>query len=560
MCRRSIRPVATTYLELGSGRVLGGLVKQILGMDADVSSIDSVGEAGDIHGGETSSGRDVEDAFMSDVAERYDAAVVGAGLGGLSAALALSRAGKRVLLVERQDGPGGVAHAFRRGPYTFDPAIHVTGHGFNIEFLNGYLHGMGIADKVELIPAENYYSVVIGGSRYTVPVGLSNVIDYLSAEFPHEADAIRRYVEACADTTRESQAPPPKVALQDLDAMVEALPMLFKYRSQPLQAVLDEYLTDPVVKAVCAAHWPYMGLPPSKLAFMAFSGAWMALMDPGPVYPRGSFQRLSDALADGVVEEGGDVIFDTTVVGITTDGGKVTGIVLEDGTQVHTPVVISNADAKLTYEQLIGTEHLPAPLLRRLARMKPSISAFLLYSATSLDIRATGLAHETFVYKHWDHEETWSDVEAGRPGGMWLSFPTLHDPALAPEGEHIVIFTSLMPYDIGEPWHEAKERYTQLMIDEVEAVLPGTATQSPSWRARRRSRSRTTPSRSRERSTAGRTLRTRPCRNGSTRLRRSTGSISRATGPTLARAASAACCPGSARRPPCWGIATRSRS
>jgi prolycopene isomerase len=410
---------------------------------------------------------------VPDLAESYDAAVVGAGLGGLSAALALARAGQRVLLVDRLDGPGGVAHAFRRGPYTFDPAIHVTGHGFNIEFLDGYLHGLGIEDKVEFLPAENFYSVLIGGRRYTVPVGMRNVVDYLGSEFPHEADAIARYVETCADTTRESQAPPPKVALEDLDAMVAALPMLFKYRSQPLQPVLDEFLSDPEVKAVCAAHWPYMGLPPSRLAFMAFSGAWMALMDPGPVYPRGSFQRLSDALAEGLAEQGGQALFDTTVTRITTDGGRVTGIVLEDGTPVRAPVVVSNADAKLTYEQLVGEENVPASLMRRLRRMTPSISAFLLYSATTLDVRATGLAHETFVYKHWDHEETWRDVEAGRPGGMWLSFPTLHDPALAPEGEHIVIFTSLMPYDIGEPWHEVKERYTQTMIDEVEAVMPG---------------------------------------------------------------------------------------
>ena len=79
--------------------------------------------------------------------DSYDVVVIGAGLGGLSAAAALAKAGKRVLLAERQDGPGGNARAFERGPYTFDPAIHVTAHGFNIEFLDHYLQALGVASS-----------------------------------------------------------------------------------------------------------------------------------------------------------------------------------------------------------------------------------------------------------------------------------------------------------------------------------------------------------------------------------------------------------------------------
>jgi prolycopene isomerase len=164
---------------------------------------------------------------------------------------------------------------------------------------------------------------------------------------------------------------------------------------------------------------------------------------------------------------------ETTVAGISLEDGNAAGVVLDDGRAVKAPVVVSNADATHTLEALVGEEHLPDRFLRRLRRMKPSLSAFLLYSATTLDPAEFDVAHETFVYRNWDHEQTYGDILDGRLGGTWLSFPTMHDPSLAPEGEHIVIFTSLMPYDIGTPWAEEKARYTELMLAEVESILPG---------------------------------------------------------------------------------------
>jgi phytoene dehydrogenase-like protein len=196
-------------------------------------------------------------------------------------------------------------------------------------------------------------------------------------------------------------------------------------------------------------------------------------MEPGPVYVKGSFQKLADGLADGVARNGGEVTYDTTVSAIMVDGDRVTGVRTEDGRELRSPVVVSNADAKLTFEELIGEEHVPARFMKRVRRMKPSISAFMTYSACTLPLHEMGLSGEVFVYDHWDHDQTWADVEAGRPGGLWLSLPTLHDRSLAPEGEHLVIFTSLMPYDIGEPWEQAKDRYTEQMLARAEQVLPG---------------------------------------------------------------------------------------
>jgi phytoene desaturase len=406
-------------------------------------------------------------------AERYDVVVIGAGLGGLSAAACLAKAGRRVALVEREDGPGGNARAFRRGPYTFDPAIHVTAQGFNIEFLDFYLTALGIAGEVELLRAEDCFGCDIGGERWTLPVGVEALKSYLAEQFPHEADGVTRFVETCAQTTRESQAPPPRVGLSDLDAVKAQLPMLFKYRRATLADVLDEHIKDPLAKAVCGAQWPYLGLPPGRTAFMAYSGAWMALLDPGPLYVRGSFQSLADALAKCIEENGGEVLLSRTATAIELADGRVAGVELNGGERLAAEVVVSNADARQTFERLLPAEALPERFRRRLGRMRPSVSAFVLFSAARLDPAAHGLSHEHFVYPSGDHDANFDGVLQGALGGTWFSVPTMHDPTLAPEGEHVVVFSSLMAYDIGEPWEQAKPRYTELMLEAVERTLPG---------------------------------------------------------------------------------------
>jgi phytoene desaturase len=405
--------------------------------------------------------------------DRYDVVVVGAGLGGLSAAACLARAGSSVLVVERQDGPGGNAHAFARGAYTFDPAIHITAHGFNVEFLSWYLEAVGADERVDLMLLDPLYSVEVDGERFSYPVGEGPLTEYFVDLFPSEAKGIRAYFEVCADTTRESQAPPPRVAVKDLESMMAALPLLFKYRTQTLAEVIAEFVADPHARSLLGAQWPYMGLPPSKLSFLTGTGVWMALMEQGPVYVRGSFQKLADGLAWAIEERGGEILYERTVTGIRVDGEAVTGVVLDDGREIRAGSVVSNADAVQTLEHMVGVEHLPERYVKRLRRMKPSVSAVMVYSACTLPVEESGLASEVFVYEHWDHDETWADVGAGRLGGMWLSVPTLHDSSLAPEGEHLVMLTSLMPYDIGEPWSGAKQRYQELLVDRVDKLLPG---------------------------------------------------------------------------------------
>jgi prolycopene isomerase len=148
-------------------------------------------------------------------------------------------------------------------------------------------------------------------------------------------------------------------------------------------------------------------------------------------------------------------------------------VVLEGGREIRATQVISNADGYETVTQLIGEEHLPASYVRRMRRLNPSLSAVVLFAATDLDLAEMHPAHETFWFDHWDHDATLQDIQAGKPGGAWASVPTLIDPTVAPAGEHLIAFTTLAPYELGTPWEEAKEGYTEVLLDQLNAMFPG---------------------------------------------------------------------------------------
>jgi phytoene dehydrogenase-like protein len=187
----------------------------------------------------------------------------------------------------------------------------------------------------------------------------------------------------------------------------------------------------------------------------------------------GSFQQLVDAFAAGLEQHGGELVLGTAVSKIVVEDGRVTGVQTADGQRIAAPVVISNADARQTIERMVGIEQVSKGFARRLGRLRPSLSACVVAAATDLDLRGFDPAHQTFVYRHEDHERTYQDILAGRPGGISISVPTLADPSLAPAGQHLVTITALAPYEVGTSWEEAAPRYREALLGEAESVFPG---------------------------------------------------------------------------------------
>jgi prolycopene isomerase len=404
--------------------------------------------------------------------DAYDVVIIGSGIGGLSSGSLLAKAGQKVLVVEQGEGVGGYAHAFKRGPYTFDPGISVFPQGHDEALPVAVLEHLGVRDRCRMIPLEENYRAVFPDFEISTPFGLDEFIETHARAFPNEAANIDTFFRLCRTMHKEAHELPPQLGLGGLDEAAKQYPTLFKYISATVSDALDEHFSDPRLKAAATVAWPYVGLPPSRLSYLTFSTVLSVYLE-GCFYPEGGFQSLADALLEGMQRSGGELVLSTRVTRILVEDGRAAGVELDSGHEVRTKRVISNADAAATFETMVGEEHLPAPFMKRLRRMRPSLSAVIVFVATNLDLHELGAVHEIFRPLHLDHDQTYQDSLDGRPGGMFGTVPTLASPSLAPSGEHLLIVHSLAAYDIGRPWPGEVERYTDEVLTAFERVFPG---------------------------------------------------------------------------------------
>jgi phytoene dehydrogenase-like protein len=389
---------------------------------------------------------------------KFDAIVIGSGIGGLTAAAALGKAGRRVLVLERHWQPGGLTQTFERDGFRFDVGVHYLG-GFGPGQPSRRLFDTLVGNRLELAP-------IAGGiDRVTFP-GFTVAFEgtastdggaALAAAFPSEREGLARYGEAVVQA---------RDALQTIFLAHCAPPLAgsaltwLKHRSierwveRTTQQVVAECVGSPQAQAALCARWGIYGSPPSESSF-ALHATVMSHYRDGAWYPVGGAGAFARAFGAVIAEAGGEIRVRTEVDAIEAEHGCVTGVRLADGTRIACDCVVSDIGIHNTLRRLPSPE-VDYRWAREAFALETSVGFVGLYLGLEGDIAALGATQaKDWFYDTWDVNALWRnpDVEPRAPA-YFVSFPSLRDPAHdpGPRQRHTCEVLAFVDWSIFAQW------------------------------------------------------------------------------------------------------------
>jgi phytoene dehydrogenase-like protein len=438
----------------------------------------------------------------------YDAIIVGGGHNGLTAACYLARAGLETLVLEQREIAGGLCSpleffsgytaSITNSPGSLEPKIvqELELERFGLSFIK--------PDPSLIYPFPNGTAFVGHRDRNRA---LEEVRKFSAADAEVYYDFFA-YMEEFADLLGVSvfEPPPPFADLVKNIRGPRAEEMFSKIMFGSMQDFVEEWFESSEIRALIASITTV-----SNLVGPRTPGTVMRAMlrpislrssqvtgdhDPRKVVLRGStglpiggMGAIPTSMVNSLLASGGHVRTSARVGCIDVDNGRVTGVTLESGESFKAKVVLSNANPQITLLDLVDADALPSEFRDKIANIKMEGSAFKVglaldglprFAAASNDEEARAFASCQFrMAPTLDYmERAYDDAKYGRPSEspmMWGLTPSVTDPALAPEGHHVMsinVFHAPHQLADGLDWSTERERFGQRTIDAMTQYIP----------------------------------------------------------------------------------------
>ncbi|REK11137.1 MAG: NAD(P)/FAD-dependent oxidoreductase [Planctomycetota bacterium] len=435
----------------------------------------------------------------ADDLEAFDAVVIGSGMGSLTAAGVLARAGKRVLVLERHYTPGGFTHVFKRPGCEWDVGLHYVGQLFQRDDMMAGLFDYVTQGGVEWAPMDPVYDrIICQGESYDLVAGKESLADSLKGSFPADARAIDRYLDLLYRCPSSSTPYFMEKALPGwLAAVVGPLlryPFL-RYAKRTTYDTLRRLTTNEKLIGVLTAQYGDYGLPPRQSSFGVHAMVARHYLE-GAAYPVGGASRIAAAIHRTIESAGGQLLVRAEVRRIVTENGRAVGVEMADGRLIRAPRVISGTGIRPTTSRLLAPDDAARlGFVDKLERIGPSCTMLCLFVALDGADEEFGIPKTNlWVHDGFDHDASVERylADSGKPFPLvYLSFQSAKDPSFAERYPNTSAVQVLAPANYGwfdkweaTDWHRRGEAYEAWKHQFTERLLGVLHQQMPATRGR----------------------------------------------------------------------------
>ena len=412
---------------------------------------------------------------------KYDVIVIGAGNGGLAAAVRVLQAGKSCLVCEKHNIPGGFATSFVRGRFEFEASLHEF-NGIGTPQQPGstrqLFEQLGVADKIEWVQLKDAYHLISRkeGYDFVMPFGYEAFALANNQIHPEGEKYIRHFFALCQQIRDAMEYLSACKGRPDQKVMMEKYPDYLACGSYSVNEAFEALGYPKQIVDNLNTYWCYLGADGNNLSFLHYANMIYSYFAKGAAVPRHRSHELSLAFEQRIHDLGGDIWFNSEVTRILTDEkGRVKGIELKDGRQLESRHVIADISPRVVYGKLMDPVAVPQKArrltnFRKLAGRGFTVFLGLNRSAEQLGIRD----HNYFIY---DTCDSVAQYEAMKNFGNTAAQATVclnnAIPDCSPEGTAILYMTTLFTDDVWsqvsqQEYHQVKEKVATAMIERFE--------------------------------------------------------------------------------------------
>lgn len=389
--------------------------------------------------------------------DKYDAIIIGAGIGGLVCGSYLAKAGMKVLIVEQHHKVGGYCTSFSRKGFTFDAAVHSLRGLREKNQLGIVFNDLKLKNSMSLMRINPADIIFYKERKVCVYNSIKSTVESIKSAFPNQREEIKNFFSFLLNTN-----------------FTKLYKLTYK---KTFSEILDTFFSNSEIKTFFNILLGNLALDGKYLSAISALVFYYELFTDNGYYPKSGLQAFPDSLAQKFHDYGGNVLLSTKVEKISVKNNIVEGVCLKNNRFVRAKIVVSNLDAYQTYLKLVGSKNLDKKFRNKLKNLRTSPSAFIVYLGVAGRIHIPGQDKCSTLWYFPSRKSTtcYERTFNGKVDTIGTysicGLSSLNVESNIINQKSALSLTSVVPWKSKNFWERTKNNYAQKVINKACEVL-----------------------------------------------------------------------------------------